>query len=384
MTEWLAAKNVLCIRLDYLGDVLMTTPAFRAIKETLTDCRLTLMTSPGGAAAAEFIPDIDETLAYSAPWLKHGGNADPHEDLDMIEVLRRTRFDAAIIHTVFSQNPLPSALMCYLAGIPLRLAHCRENPYRLLTNWVQDPEPEHMVRHEVQRQLDLVASVGFQAAEHRMRFTVPPEAASSLSRKLLLRGLPDDRPWMLVHPGATAASRRYPPELWARTMRIIASDTPFTFLLTGSRDEIALADSIVELVDAPHARLISLAGELTLGELGALISRAPVLLSNNTGPVHIASAVGTPVVDLYALTNPQHTPWMVSSEVLYHDVPCRFCFKSTCPQGHNDCLTKVDPQQVASAALRLMRQPTVSSFQLQRQRPRGTLPIALEGGTAPG
>ena len=79
-----------------------------------------------------------------------------------------------------------------------------------------------------------------------------------------------------------------------------------------------------------------------------------MLISNNTGPFHIAAAVGTPVVDLYALTNPQHTPWMVASRVLYQDVPCKFCYKSICPEGHHHCLSLVAPETVVQAASELM------------------------------
>jgi ADP-heptose:LPS heptosyltransferase len=84
------------------------------------------------------------------------------------------------------------------------------------------------------------------------------------------------------------------------------------------------------------------------------LSRARVLISNNTGAVHVAAAVGTAVVDLYALTNPQHTPWQVPSRVLFHDVACKFCYKSTCPQEHHDCLRLVTPDEIVSAAVNLL------------------------------
>src|SRR5207302_7487370 len=90
--------------------------------------------------------------------------------------------------------------------------------------------------------------------------------------------------------------------------------------------------------------------------LGALIALAPLLISNNTGPVHVAAAVGTPVVDLYALTNPQHTPWAVPSRVLSYDVPCKYCYKSVCPEGHHDCLRRVTPDAVVEAACELLRE----------------------------
>jgi ADP-heptose:LPS heptosyltransferase len=88
--------------------------------------------------------------------------------------------------------------------------------------------------------------------------------------------------------------------------------------------------------------------------MAALLAVAPLLIANNTGPVHLASAVGTPVVDLYALTNPQHTPWMVPNRVLNADVPCRNCYKSVCPEGHHDCLRRVPPAAVARAAAELL------------------------------
>ena len=79
-----------------------------------------------------------------------------------------------------------------------------------------------------------------------------------------------------------------------------------------------------------------------------------LLVANNTGPVHIAAALGTPVVDIYALTNPQHAPWKVPHRVVYHDVPCRFCYRSVCPQTHHNCLHLLDPQRVARAARELL------------------------------
>src|SRR5690606_37085709 len=104
--------------------------------------------------------------------------------------------------------------------------------------------------------------------------------------------------------------------------------------------------------------IVDLAGALSLGELACLIEDAALLLSNNSGPVHLAAALGTPVVDLYALTNPQHTPWMVRHRVLYHDVPCKYCYRSVCPEGHNDCLRKVAPATVCEAVLELLAEST--------------------------
>ena len=106
-------------------------------------------------------------------------------------------------------------------------------------------------------------------------------------------------------------------------------------IFTGSSGE---RTEVEQIQTAMGVHSFSLAGELDLGELAAFLAMAPLLIANNTGPVHIAAAVGTPVVDLYALTNPQHTPWGVPNRVLNHDVPCKYCYKSVCPEGHHHCL----------------------------------------------
>lgn len=344
MGPWSGVRRLLCIRLDNMGDVLMTTPAIRALRESLPGCRVTLLGSACGCAVARHIPEIDDAIEFAAPWMKPA--SDPGGDEAVIAELAARRFDAAVIFTVYSQNPLPAAYLCHLAGVPLRLAYCRENPYRLLTHWQPETEPEKMVRHEVQRQLALVASVGGRTANARLSFQVPLEAS------LRAQALGLAKPFVLVHPGASAPSRRYPAEQFARAMDLLVEASGHEVVFTGDAGERPLVESVRRAMRAP-AR--SLAGRLSLPELGAVIQAADLLVSNNTGPVHLAAALGTPVVDLYALTNPQHTPWQVENRVLFHDVPCRNCYKSVCPLGHNDCLRRVEPARVAAAAAELLR-----------------------------
>jgi lipopolysaccharide heptosyltransferase II len=352
---WADAKNLLCVRLDTLGDVLMTTPAIRALKQSAPDRRVTLLTSTPGSRVASLVPEIDAVLRYDPPWMKATPWRRGETDLEMIGELGALGFDAAVIFTVFSQNPLPAALCCYLAGIPLRLAHCRENPYQLLTDWVAEPEPERFIRHEVRRQLDLVAAVGASTSDERLSLAVSPQATAEALSLLAECGLRLDAPWLVIHPGATAASRRWPPESFAAAARELAVEHGFQLVFTGSDSERALVQAICNQIGAPT---LSLAGQLSLAALAALVALAPLVISNNSGPVHIAAAVGTPIVDLYALTNPQHTPWQVPHRVLSHDVPCRWCFRSICPEGHHDCLRQVEPRQVVAAVLELLAETT--------------------------
>lgn len=359
VSPWEAARNILCVRLDSLGDVLMTTPAIRALKEDRPGRRVTLLTSPSGAAAARLAPEIDEVIVYEAPWMKHtGARFDPAPEYAMAELLRARSFDAAVIFTVYSQNPLPAAFLCYLAGIPLRLAHCRENPYQLLTDWVKDTEPNDHIRHEAKRQLDLVATVGARAEDRTLSVHVPAGATEKVTALLIAAGLDFERPWLALHAGATAASRRYPPEMFAEVVRRLVTECNAQVVFTGDAGEIELIEQIRQGALAPldgaelsgRDRLISVAGLLSLGELAGLLKLAPLLLTNNTGPMHMAAGLGTPVVALYALTNPQHTPWETPSVVLFNDVPCKFCYKSVCPQGHHLCLRGVAPERVVAAA----------------------------------
>lgn len=335
-----------------MGDVLMTTPAMRALKRTAPKRSLTLLTSPAGADVSPFIPEVDDVIVYEAPWLKATtARASSEPDRVMIDRLSAGGFDGAVIFTVYSQSALPAALLCYLSDIPLRLAHCRESPYLLLTDWIAESEPDRLIRHEAQRQLDLVASIGATTNDRRLSFFVPDEARLTVARLLAEQGVDTTSPWVVVHPGASAPSRRYNARGYAAVADGLIRDMGWQVVFTGSPSEIDLVDEITSMMAEPA---VSVAGRLGLGELGALIDAVPVVVSNNTAPVHIAAAVGTPVVDVYALTNPQHTPWEVENRVLSHDVPCKFCYKSMCPEGHHNCLELVSPQSIVDAAAELV------------------------------
>jgi len=350
VTGWATARNVLCVRLDNTGDVLMTSPALRALKGSGPGRRITLLASSSGCAVARHIPEVDASIRYDAPWVKNNAPCDVVADRLMCTALALRRFDAAVIFTVYSQSPLPAAQLCYLAGIPLRLAHCRENPYRLLTDWVPETEPQQRIRHEVERQLDLVATIGARSGDTSISFCVRAGERRSAAEKLRAAGIDLRREWIALHPGASAPSRRYPPERFAAVARELVDALDCQIVVTGDPAEAALAEDVCR---AAGVGVRSVAGALGLGELGAVLEEAALLVSNNTGPVHVASALGTPVVDLYALTNPQHTPWRVPHRVLFRDVPCKYCYRSVCPEGHHACLLGVPETAVVEAAQEL-------------------------------
>lgn len=353
---WQAVRHVLAIRLDAMGDVLMCTPAMRAIKDADPHRSLTLLTSASGAAAADHVPEIDAVIPYAAPWMTSAADPGLPHDLRLIDALRAERFDGAVIFTSYSQSPLPAAVLCRLAGISLTLAHCREQACHLLSHRVPDPEPERMLRHEVQRQLDLVASIGWQTLDSQLSFAVPRHAPRQVQQILERHGVPRHAcagpPFIVFHPGASAPSRRYPAASWVEVADALYQRYQCPIIACGDRAERALVHAITS---QSRAAVVNLAGELSLGQLGALIAMASVIVANNSGPAHIAAALGTPIVCLYALTNPQHTPWQVPCRVLHHEVPCRLCYQSVCPELHHDCLARVAPQRVVAAVDELLQ-----------------------------
>ncbi|WP_245591281.1 glycosyltransferase family 9 protein [Derxia gummosa] len=415
---WAAARRILCLRLDNLGDVLMTTPALHALRHALPGRELTLLTSRAAALAAPHLDDVVEVIAHDAPWV--AGTGDAAADLALLARLAGRRFDAAVIFTVYSQSPLPAALLCRLAGIPLVLAHCRENPGALLSDWLPEPEPEMLLRHEARRQLDLVAHVAPPLPEgraQRLRFALRDTDRAEAVTLLAVLGLPPDARFVLAHPGATAASRRYAPADLGVALAGIARATGLRVLIGGSAGErglaaevevaarraLAIADTggasavvpvsasatpaAVVLSDAARPgrspRVRNIAGRLSLGGAAALMARARLLVSNNSAPVHLAAALGVPVVDLYALTNPQHTPWQVPHRLLFSDQPCRHCYRSVCTARRRACLDDITPADITAAALDLLAEAAGPSSAVPRAAPPPARPDPLPLVTGP-
>lgn len=310
MDSWKDCRNILCFRTDNMGDLIMTVPAIRALKESF-GARITVLTSPMAAEAAGLIAEIDEVIVYNAPWNRDYTTAE--EATALIGLLRSRAFDAAVIFTVYSQNPLPAALVAFLAGIPRRLAWCRENPYNLLTDWLPDGEPYFHICHQVARDLQLVSSVGAATEDDHLALSFAPGRWDLARQKITAAGLDPEKPWMVVHPGVSEKKREYPFTAWVEALEKILERSPRQFVLTGTAGERELVEDIASAIGTPA---IAVAGDLSLEEFVALIAHAPLVLSVNTATVHIAAATRTPVIVLYALTNPQHTPWRVPFRAL--------------------------------------------------------------------
>lgn len=263
------------------------------------------------------MPEIDEVIVMDMPWVKTAGGESSDSLAQLVSALRSKQFDAAVVFTVFSQNPLPSAMLAYKAGIPKILAYCRENPYGLITHWIPDEEPYTLIRHQVERDMYLVESVGANVVNKQIQINTPLSAWPQAKAKCEVTGWQNNRPWLVLHPGVSELKRQYPTEHWIAAGKLL-TQKGYQLIVTGTSGENAL---ITEICTGIGEQSFNCAGLFQLDELVCLIKHSPLLLAVNTGPVHIAAAVGTPVIVLYAQTNPQHTPWQVPNKVLQFPVP---------------------------------------------------------------
>src|SRR5438874_3468964 len=378
--RWHSARRILAIRLDNLGDVLVTTPALHAIKASLPAIELSLLTSPVGAQVARLNPDIDEVIVYEAPWMDpwHRLPQNSKREQQMIAMIKEQQFDGAIIFTSYHQSSLPAAYLCYHADIPLRLAASIDGPGSLLTT--RHKHPERMM-HEVERGLDLVNAIGLSTNALDLVLKVPIMARQSVYEFLSVQNVDPHRPLLVIHPGCSMPARTYPYDMYSRVLDLVIERLEATVVVTGTQDERALVEHMLDKVQEHNRRAtIACAGTLPFPDFCALIEAANLMITNNTGPMHIAAAVKTPVVALFALTNPpeQWGPWCVSHRQLYHDVSCRICYNRICPYNH-ECLRLITPEIVADAAEELLMEtiPGVIDISGKYREVSGCLPPGL-------
>lgn len=344
--------RVLAVRLDSDGDVLITGPAVRALAGTAD--RLDLLVSPAGAQAGAMLPGVAEVLTFQAPW---SGYAPPPVDPDdvqaLIRELRRRRYDRAVIFTSFHQSPLPMALLTRMAGVPFVAATSVDYPGSLLDLRHQRPPG-----HEVAAALDLALHAGGALAngdDGRLAVRTPlPDAA----------GLVPDDPYVVLHPGASVPSRSLlPAHAAAIVTALVRAGWPVA--VTGGPGDVPLCAEILEqqgglrqVADGqfnpghPVASVRDLAGRTDLPSLAAVLAGAAAVISGNTGPAHLAAAVGTPVVSLFSPVVPadRWAPYGVPVVLLGdQDASCAGTRARECPVPGHPCLSSVPPSAVVAA-----------------------------------
>jgi ADP-heptose:LPS heptosyltransferase len=337
-------RRVLVVRLDSMGDLLICGPAIRAV--AASGAVVTVLTGPGGAAAAGLLPGVGTVLTWDCPWILADPPPVQPPELDrLIATLRQRRFDEAIVLTSFHQSALPTALVLRLAGIG-RIAACSTDyPGALLDLRI----PELAEQPEPVRMLQIAAAAGYR---------LPAGDPGRLAVRAELPEAPVALPaeYLVVHAGAAAPARTCSPAGWAGIVAGLAR-SGWPVVLTGGPAETAttarLAGSGAALELAP---VLDLAGQLELAELAAVLRNSRALVAGNTGPAHLAAAVGTPVVSLFAPVVPA-TRWAPFTDrlVLLGDqrAACAGSRARSCPIPGHPCLDSITDAQVLAALDRL-------------------------------
>lgn len=325
---WLAARNLLVVRMDNAGDIVMLGPALRAIRATSPAARITLLASPAGSKAAVLLPGIDEVITWSAVWQDLGHLPfDPPRERELIDLLAAHAFDAALIFTSFSQSPHVPGYVGYLAGIPLRAGESHEFGGASLSHEFRDLTDDV---HQVDRNLHLVERLGFEAVDRTLEVVIPDESHAAVAQRLRHLGIGHTDQVAVLHPGASARARRYPAERYGQVAASLR-ERRWQVLLSGSERESDQLDAVCTASGQVLPRLT----DLTIQEYAALIARSSVVVCGNTLPLHLADATGTPVVALYSGTDEisQWQPRHVPARILQHPVPCSPCYLFDCPIG---------------------------------------------------
>jgi ADP-heptose:LPS heptosyltransferase len=321
--------HVLAVRLDNEGDVLLAGPAIRALAAGAE--RVTLLCGPRGRQAAALLPGVDDVVCWRAPWIDpEPAPVSPADVAGLVDRIAALRVDKAVIFGSFHQSPLPTALVLRLAGVPWIGATSVDYPGALL-------DLRHRIRddvHEVERSLDLVRAAGFAPpADDALRVALPDEPALV------------EPPYVVVHPGASVPARAWEPEHCAALVAALDRRV----VVTGGPGERALTAYVAGDTG------LDLGGRTSFAGLASVLAVADAVVVGNTGPAHLAAAVGTPVVSLFAPTVPavRWRPWRVPHELLYVDVPCAGCRARECPVPGHPCLAGVGVDDVVAAVERL-------------------------------
>lgn len=339
MTVRPAAGPVLAVRLDSDGDVLLTGPAVRAL--TGTGDPVDLLVSPAGRAAAGLLPGVRDVLVFDAPWT--GFSPPPLSAPAMarlIAELAARRYRRAVVFTSFHQSPLPMALLARWAGVEWIAATSVDYPGSLL-----DLRHVRPVGHEVTAALDLALAAGgvLPAGDDgrlRIRRPLPPVDHLAPAGEAVV-----------LHPAASVPARSLRPEHAGRIAGALVR-RGWPVVVTGTAADRATWPDPGMATAGTGAGVIDLRGRTTLPELAAVLAGARCVVAVNTGPAHLAAAVGTPVVSLFAPVVPaEHwAPYGVPSIRLGdQEAPCRGSRARRCPVPGHPCLGSVAPDEVADA-----------------------------------
>jgi heptosyltransferase III len=331
-------RNILIIKLRYIGDVLLATPTLRAIKVARPDARVTMMVNRGTEDVLTGNQDLDEVVV-----LDKGSLAAQSR---LIAGLRSRRFDRVIDLTDGDR----SAFLSWVSGAPVRIGFNDEHRWRGKYYTVVQPVPG--VQHRIDRDLEALKPLNIQAGSKDPHLWLTPEEMNSADQLLDQLGVQQSQSIVILQPGARYWFKAWPPERFAELADQLTSQYGCQVLIGGSNQDIDLAQQIRQMAKSLP---IIMAGRTTIKQFAAIAKKSVLFVGSDSGAMHIASAVGAPVVALFGPSNPREWgPRGGPVEVLYKEIDCRICFHPTCMRDEENCMRLIAVHEVVAAAQRLL------------------------------
>ncbi|MFH1359904.1 MAG: glycosyltransferase family 9 protein [Candidatus Omnitrophota bacterium] len=343
-------KNILVVRTDRIGDVILTTPALAYLRQAYPKSKISLMVTPATVELVDGNPYLDEVIVYDRQEKDKG----PIRFWKFIFALRKKKFDCAIVyHTKKRTN-----LICFLAGIPERVGYHNNKFGFLLTKKIQDDRPLG-TKHEAQYCLDLLEALGIKATNY-MNLHVPIKTRNEMWVKQFLveHNIKGQDLFIAIHPGGSDETKRWPPEKFAELIGLIREKYSVRMMLIGGLETQEIADAIKSSCRWPFMDAVALT---TVGQLVCLLRQSCLLISNDSGPVHIASAVGTPVISIFGHRSGgiSHTRWRPLGQkafAIHRDQGCEECAQSD-EESCLSCLQAIEAREVFRAVESLISLP---------------------------
>lgn len=342
-------KRILVRGPNWLGDAVMCEPALRGLRSLFPDAQIALLVKPGVADLFAGHPALTRVLTYDTK----GRHAGLSGKWALVGQLRRQGFDLAVLF----QNAFEAAFLTFLAGVPRRYGYATDGRSLLLTNPIAAPD-RHTSVHQVRYYWDLLKPLGLTGDPLAPGLAVFPEEEQAMARRFAQGGLGSSDIVVGINPGSTyGGAKRWLPERFAevterlcRTIRE-SRDQPVSVVIFGAKGEERLGQEIAARLSS---RSLVLSGATTIRELMAAVKRCSVLLTNDTGPMHIASSFQVPVVAIFGPTDWRTTsPCGSAHAIVRQPVDCAPCLLRECPIDHR-CMTGVTVEQVHEAAAQLL------------------------------
>ena len=325
---------------NWVGDSILAIPAMTTIKRNYPESEVWI-------AAEEWVKDLYSMNDMFSGIISLPGQKDFKHLRVSALTLRESRFDLGILFT----NSFASALLFAMAKIPQRWGYKKDGRGLLLTKGIPPRHTKNHV-HQARYYLDLLAGLGLKEFPEKPTLTVDPGEKALTEEWLGSLNIQIARPLIIINPGAHYGSaKRWPVEKYAELAALLQKRLRAQIMIVGSGDETSLAETIsTGMTDRPHI----LTGKTSLIRLAALLSFADLLITNDTGPMHLANFLKIPLVALFGPTVPARTgPFQQPAIVIHKGAPCWPCFYRHCPYDHQ-CMMSISPEEVFQACQRLL------------------------------